>query len=111
MRQSARRAGCAPYRSLRRGGTLVFVALPAENQVTVPIFETVLSGVTIVGSIVGTRTDLREVFGLHAVGETKVISEVRPLEEVNETIAHVEAAASRPGSSSDPSPTAVPQRR
>ena len=31
-----------------------------------PIFETVLNGITIVGSIVGTRADLRDVFALHA---------------------------------------------
>jgi propanol-preferring alcohol dehydrogenase len=79
------------YRSLRRGGTLVFVALPADNEVTVPIFETVLNGITIVGSIVGTRTDLREVFELHAAGKTKVIRETRSLDEVNEAIADVEA--------------------
>ena len=41
------------YASLRRGGTLVFVALPADNEVTLPIFETVLNAITIVGSIVG----------------------------------------------------------
>ena len=79
------------YRSLRRGGTLVFVALPADNEVTVPIFETVLNGITIVGSIVGTRTDLREVFALHAAGRTRVIRETRSLEDVNEAIADVEA--------------------
>ena len=79
------------YGSLRRGGTLVFVALPAENDVTVPIFETVLNGITIVGSIVGTRTDLREVFELHAAGKTRVIRKTRPLAEVNEAIADVEA--------------------
>jgi propanol-preferring alcohol dehydrogenase len=79
------------YGSLRRGGTLVFVALPAENEVHLPIFETVLGGITIVGSIVGTRKDLREVFELHAAGLTKVISETRPLEQVNEAIADVEA--------------------
>ena len=50
------------YRSLRRSGTLVFVALPAENHIELPIFETVLNGITVVGSIVGTRVDLREVF-------------------------------------------------
>jgi propanol-preferring alcohol dehydrogenase len=79
------------YGSLRRGGTLVFVALPAENRVELPIFETVLNGITIVGSIVGTRTDLREVFELHAAGKTRVILETRPLETVNEAIADVEA--------------------
>ena len=79
------------YGSLRRGGTLVFVALPPDNQVTIPIFETVLNGITIVGSIVGTRTDLREVFELHAAGKTTVIRETRPLNQINQAIADVEA--------------------
>ncbi len=78
------------YGSLRRGGKLVFVALPADNNVTIPIFETVLNGIKIEGSIVGTRTDLREVFELHAAGKTKVIREVRPLDTVNESIEDVE---------------------
>jgi alcohol dehydrogenase, propanol-preferring len=77
------------YSSLRRGGTLVFVALPADNAVTIPIFETVLNGITLVGSIVGTRSDLREVFELHAAGRTTVTREVRPLSTVNESIADV----------------------
>jgi propanol-preferring alcohol dehydrogenase len=79
------------YDSLRRGGTLVFVGLPADNQVQLPIFETVLGGIRIVGSIVGTRADLREVFELHAAGKTRLIREVRPLDTVNESFADVEA--------------------
>jgi alcohol dehydrogenase, propanol-preferring len=79
------------YGSLRRGGKLVFVALPADNEVKLPIFETVLNGITIAGSIVGTRKDLREVFELHAAGRTRVIRETRPLDQVNEAIADVEA--------------------
>jgi propanol-preferring alcohol dehydrogenase len=79
------------YGSLRRGGKLVFVALPADNEVKLPIFETVLNGIAVVGSIVGTRTDLREVFELHAAGKTHVTREVRPLSRVNESIADVEA--------------------
>jgi len=79
------------YASLRRGGKLVFVALPADNEITLPIFETVLNGITIIGSIVGTRMDLREVFELHAAGKTRVIRETRPLDQVNEAIADVEA--------------------
>ncbi|MBI5106756.1 MAG: alcohol dehydrogenase AdhP [Solirubrobacterales bacterium] len=77
------------YGSLRRGGRLVFVALPADNEVTIPIFETVLNGISIVGSIVGTRTDLREVFELHAAGRTHVTRETRPLAEVNTAIEDV----------------------
>ncbi|MBV9684523.1 MAG: zinc-dependent alcohol dehydrogenase [Solirubrobacterales bacterium] len=79
------------YGSLRRGGTLVFVGLPADNRVELPIFETVLGAINMVGSIVGTRTDLREVFQLHGAGKTRLIREVRPLDTVNESMADVEA--------------------
>src|SRR6202163_4173322 len=77
------------FGSLRRKGTLVFVALPADNTVSLPIFETVLQGITVVGSIVGTRKDLDEVFELHALGRTTVIRETRHLSTVNESIEDV----------------------
>jgi propanol-preferring alcohol dehydrogenase len=78
------------YASLRRGGTLVFVALPADNYIRLPIFETVLNGITVVGSIVGTRVDLQETFEIHAAGKTKVIYEKRKLDDVNEAFIEVE---------------------
>jgi propanol-preferring alcohol dehydrogenase len=76
-------------RSLRRGGRLVCVALPAGGSMQVPIFETVLGGLSILGSIVGTRNDLADVFALHAAGRTTVVSVDRKLDEVNESIAEV----------------------
>ena len=79
------------YASLRRGGTLVFVGLPRENEIHLPIFETVLNGITVKGSIVGTRQDLREVFELHAAGKTCVVVEEHPLDEVNACIERVDA--------------------
>jgi propanol-preferring alcohol dehydrogenase len=78
------------FSALRRGGTLVFVALPADNFVKLPIFETVLNGITILGSIVGTRKDLAEVYTLHAQGRTRVIRETRRLDDVNECFEEVE---------------------
>ncbi len=77
------------YGSLRRRGTLVFVALPADGTLSLPIFETVLNGITIVGSIVGTRKDLSEVFELHARGRTQVVRETRPLASINESIGDI----------------------
>jgi len=77
------------YRSLRRGGRLVCVALPADGSFTVPIFDTVLNGKTIIGSIGGTRNDLEDVFALHAAGRTKVVAVERKLDEVNESMAEV----------------------
>ncbi|NEA64091.1 zinc-dependent alcohol dehydrogenase [Streptomyces sp. SID12488] len=74
---------------LRRGGKLVMVALPAHGTIQVPIFDTVLNGTSVIGSIVGTRQDLAEVLQLHAAGQTKVICETRPLAAVNESIDEV----------------------
>ena len=43
-----------------------------------------LGGKTVIGSIVGTRNDLADVFALHAAGRTKVIAVERKLDEVND---------------------------
>lgn len=80
------------FSSLRRGGKFVMVALPADNVMELPIFETVLQGQSIIGSIVGTKVDLAETFELHAMGKTKVLYEKRKLEEVNECFHAVEKA-------------------
>jgi propanol-preferring alcohol dehydrogenase len=77
------------FASLARGGRLICVALPADEKMTISIFETVLKGISIIGSIVGTRQDLAEVFALHAAGRTRVIAEPRSLDRVNEAIAEV----------------------
>jgi propanol-preferring alcohol dehydrogenase len=72
--------------SLARGGTLVCVGLPAENAMQVPIFETVLGGLTLKGSIVGTHQDLVEVFDLHRRGKTEVERSEARLDDVNDAI-------------------------
>ena len=75
------------YQSLRRGGRLVCVALPAgDAALSVPIFDTVINGKTVIGSIVGTRNDLADVFNLHAAGRTTVIAVDRKIDEVNGSI-------------------------
>jgi propanol-preferring alcohol dehydrogenase len=78
------------YKSLKPGGTLVFVAMPADNFMQLPIFETVLYGITVVGSIVGTRVDLAETLQLHAEGRTRVVRESRQLEQVNDAFEQIE---------------------
>jgi propanol-preferring alcohol dehydrogenase len=65
------------------------VALPAENKMELPIFETVLNGITVVGSIVGTRLELRDVFQLHAEGKTRVICEERSLDDIEHAMEEV----------------------
>ncbi|GAA1331565.1 alcohol dehydrogenase AdhP [Saccharothrix algeriensis] len=77
------------FACLRRGGRLVCVGLPAGGVLPIPVFDLVLKGITVIGSIVGTRQDLAEVFALHAAGRTRVIARTRKLDEVNESFAEV----------------------
>lgn len=76
---------------LRPGGRLVLVSLPKDNIMRLPIFQTVLRGISVIGSIVGTRADLAEVFRLHHEGRTRVAYEVRKLDEINIAIDDVAA--------------------
>jgi alcohol dehydrogenase, propanol-preferring len=77
--------------SLRRRGTLLAVGAPKDNVMPLPIFQTIVMGWNIIPSMVGTRAELGEVLAIHAAGRTTVVREVRPLTEVNQAIADVEA--------------------
>ena len=67
---------------LRRGGTCVLNGLP-PGEFAVSIFDVVLNGYTIRGSIVGTRLDLQEALEFAAEGKVKATIETLPLESVN----------------------------
>src|SRR5690625_1740322 len=66
----------------RRGGTIVFNGLPS-GTFDVSIFDVVLNGLTIRGSIVGTRQDMIEALDFYAAGKIKPTYERRPLEDLN----------------------------
>ena len=55
------------FRSLRRNGTLILVGL-AVTSYELPLVDTVLKGITIRGSYLGSRDDLAVVFDLAAQG-------------------------------------------
>jgi propanol-preferring alcohol dehydrogenase len=76
-------AMAAAHAALNPNGRLVIVGLPADNRLELPVFETVLKGISVIGSLVGTRNDLKDVFDLHAQGRTRVVAEPRRLEDVN----------------------------
>ena len=63
----------------------MLVALPKDGTLELPIFDTVLKGISVIGSIVGTRQDLADVFALHAAGRTQVVLEERTLDQINES--------------------------
>jgi len=77
------------YRSVKRGGTLVVVGLP-NAELPIPIFDTVLNGITVKGSIVGTRKDLQEALEFAAQGKVKVNIETQPLDKINDVFERLE---------------------
>jgi propanol-preferring alcohol dehydrogenase len=58
--------------------------------VQLSISDIVANNIRIVGSSLGNRVDLAETFELQAAGRTRVITEVRKLEQANEAFEEVE---------------------
>ncbi|WP_019206177.1 alcohol dehydrogenase AdhP [Limosilactobacillus ingluviei] len=71
--------------SLRPDGKLVAVALP-QGDMKLNIAKTVLDGIIVAGSLVGTRQDLAECFQFGAEGKVKPIVKTRKLAEINDMI-------------------------
>lgn len=68
--------------AVRRGATIAFNGLP-PGSFPVPIFDVVLKGITLRGSIVGTRSDLNEALEFAGAGKVKANIRTEPLENVN----------------------------
>jgi alcohol dehydrogenase, propanol-preferring len=75
---------------LRRGGTCVLNGLP-PGDFPVSIFDMVLNGYTLRGSIVGTRKDLEEALAFAADGKVKATIETLPLESINDVFSRLKA--------------------
>jgi propanol-preferring alcohol dehydrogenase len=75
---------------LRRGGTMSLTGLP-PGDFPLPIFDTVLNGITVRGSIVGTRLDLQEALDFAAFGKVRATVETAPLEGINDVFARMRA--------------------
>ncbi|WP_277612842.1 alcohol dehydrogenase AdhP [Limosilactobacillus agrestimuris] len=71
--------------SVKAGGKVVAVSLP-KGHIDVPISKTVLDGIEIIGSLVGTRQDLAESFQLAAEGGIDPIVHTRKLSEINDIV-------------------------
>ncbi|WP_206515565.1 alcohol dehydrogenase AdhP [Georgenia faecalis] len=78
--------------ALRRGGTVSLVGLPPE-AFPLDIFTTVLFGLTVRGSIVGTRKDMEEALDFFARGKIAPTFTMRPMTEINDIFAEMEAGA------------------
>lgn len=69
--------------SVRAAGRVVAVGLPSDSM-DLNIPKLVLDGIEVVGSLVGTREDLREAFQFAAEGKVVPIVHNRPIEDVND---------------------------
>jgi len=76
----------------RRGGTIVFNGLP-PGDFPAPIFDIVVKGLTVRGSIVGTRQDLAEALEFFARGQIHPTVTTRSLDEINTVFDEMRHAA------------------
>ncbi|MFW5812424.1 MAG: alcohol dehydrogenase AdhP, partial [Alkalispirochaetaceae bacterium] len=67
----------------RRGATVAMNGLP-PGEFGLPIFDVILNGITLRGSIVGTRKDLQESIDFASRGWVKPSVAVEPLENIND---------------------------
>lgn len=74
---------------IRRGGTMVLNGLP-PGKFDLSIFDMVLEGITVRGSIVGTRLDLKEALDIAAKGKVKAHISVEPIENINDIFKRME---------------------
>ena len=75
---------------VRRGGTISLNGLP-PGDFPLPIFSTVLNGITVRGSIVGTRRDLQESLEFAAEGLVRAHIHRDKLDNINQVFADLKA--------------------
>jgi len=73
-----------------RGGTVSLLGLP-PGDFPLSIFNTVLNGITVRGSIVGTRLDLQEALDFAAQGKVKATVASERLEGINDIFSRMRA--------------------
>ena len=76
--------------SIRAGGRVVAVGLPSE-MMDLSIVKTVLDGIQVIGSLVGTRKDLEEAFQFGAEGLVVPVVQKRPVEDAVKVFDEMEA--------------------
>lgn len=78
----SRQAFAQSLKMARRGGTISLNGLP-PGDFPLPIFDMVLEGITVRGSIVGTRLDLQESLEFAALGLVKAHTATAKLDDIN----------------------------
>ena len=76
--------------SVRAGGRVIAVGLPSE-MMDLSIVKTVLDGIQVIGSLVGTRKDLEEAFQFGAEGLVVPVVQKRPVSDAVDVFDEMEA--------------------
>ncbi|MEZ7551539.1 alcohol dehydrogenase AdhP [Streptococcus sp. 20925_1_22] len=76
--------------SIRAGGRVIAVGLPSE-MMDLSIVKTVLDGIQVIGSLVGTRKDLEEAFQFGAEGLVVPVVQKRPVSDAVDVFDEMEA--------------------
>ena len=76
--------------SVRAGGRVVAVGLPSE-MMDLSIVKTVLDGIQVIGSLVGTRKDLEEAFQFGAEGLVVPVVQKRPVSDAVDVFDEMQA--------------------
>jgi len=78
--------------TVRKGGTVVLVALKSSNsQIELPLHEVIMKGISVVGSIVGNRNDLHQAMEFAARGLVKPKVHVHRLADFRSAIKELRA--------------------
>ena len=77
---------------VRRGGTISLNGLP-PGSFPLPIFGMELNGITVRGSIVGTRLDLQEALEFAGAGKVRATVATERLENINDVFSRMHAGA------------------
>lgn len=90
----AKSAFNAAVGAVRAGARVVAVGLPSESM-DLSIPRLVLDGIQVIGSLVGTREDLKEAFQFGAEGKVVPKCEMRPMEDINDIFDEMEQGTIR----------------
>ncbi|CAF1497053.1 unnamed protein product [Adineta ricciae] len=71
------------YKSVKRGGRIVAVGLP-NGTMSIPIIDCVCRGIQLIGSMVGSREDLKEALAMAKAHKISCKIQKRKLEDINQ---------------------------
>lgn len=80
---------------LRTNGTFIQLGLPDDGALEIPAVHLILKGIKLTGSLVGSPSEIREMFDLVAEKGVKPWVQERPMKDANQAIVDMEDGKAR----------------